>query len=174
MYVAESLAYTPVTGYSSGMGKIILLVLATVRDTFRSRAALQLELLVLRQQLAIMKRKPLRPSLRSADRVFWVLMSRLWPAWRASPMIVKPGTIIAWHRKGFRTFWTWKSRRRKPGRPSVSKELRNLIRRMSGEVPSWGAPRIHGELLKLGIEVSQTTVSKSMARHPKGSHRQRH
>ena len=143
------------------------LILTTLRDTLRSRVALQLEVLALRQQLATMKRSSSRPSLHSVDRLFWVLLSRLWPAWRATLVIVKPETVITWHRKGFRLFWTWKSRRRRGGRAPVPREVRDLVRRMSRENPLWGAPRIHGELLKLGIEVSEATVSKYMERHRK-------
>ena len=114
-----------------------------------------------------MKRSASRSSLRSADRLFWVLLSRLWPAWRATLVIVRPETVITWHRKGFRLFWTWKSRRRRGGRAPVPREVRDIIRRMSRENPLWGAPRIHGELLKLGIEVSEATVSKYIERHRK-------
>ncbi len=149
------------------MRTTIYLVLATLREAFLSRAALHLENLALRQQLAIVKRKSFRPSLRLTDRLFWVTLSRVWPRWREALVIVKPETVIDWHRKGFRLYWTWKSRRGKPGRPPVATEVRDLIRRMSRENPLWGAPRIHGELLKLGIEVSEAAVSKYLARHPK-------
>ena len=138
-----------------------------VREAFLSRAALHLENLALRQQLAALDRKGARPSLRMADRLFWVVLSRLWSGWRDILVIVKPETVIGWHRKGFRRFWTRKSRRGKPGRPPVSSEFRGLIRRMSRENPLWGAPRIHGELRMLGFEVSEAAVSKYMPRHPK-------
>ena len=138
-----------------------------VREAFLSRAALHLENLALRQQLAALDRKGSRPSLRMADRLFWVVRSRLWSGWREILVIVKPETVIGWHRKGFRRFWTRKSRRGKPGRPPVSSEFRGLIRRMSRENPLWGAPRIHGELRMLGFEVSEAAVSKYMPRHPK-------
>ena len=138
-----------------------------VREAFLSRAALHLENLALRQQLAALDWKRARPSLRITDRLFWVVLSRLWPGWREILIIVNPETVIGWHRKGFRRFWTWKSRRGKPGRPPVSSEVRGLIRRMSRENPLWGAPRIHGELRMLGFEVSEAAVSKSMPRHPK-------
>ncbi len=101
------------------------------------------------------------------DRVFWAILSRLWPGWRNSLVIVKPETVIGWHRKGFRLFWTRNSRRRKSGRPPVSGEVRDLIRRMSQENPLWGAPRIHGEILMLGFSISHGTVSKYMVRYPK-------
>src|SRR2546427_9148447 len=88
----------------------------------------------------------------------------MWSDWRTALVIVKPETVIAWHRKGFRLFWTWKVRRGDPGRPAVAKNVRDLIRKMSWENPLWGAPRIHGELLKLGIDVGETSVSKYMVR----------
>ena len=91
-------------------------------------------------------------------------MSTVWSEWRSSVFIVKAATVIAWHRKGFRLFWTWKIRHGKPGRPGVPPEIRELIRTMSRENPIWGAPRIHGELLKLGIDIGETSVSKYMIR----------
>ena len=135
-------------------------------EIFADRAALHTEILALRQQVAVLKRKRPRPSLRKADRVFWVILSCLWPGWRHALVIVRPETVIGWHRKGFRLFWTWKSRRGKPGRPPVSREIRYLVRRMSRENTRWGAPRIHGELLKLGFSISQAAVSKYMVRYP--------
>ena len=146
---------------------ILLPFLFVLRDTFRGRAALQLELLALRHQLATLERTSPRPSLRPADRLLWMILSRILPNWRDVVVIVNPDTVVGWHRKGFRLFWAWKSRRRKGGRPTVPRDVRDLIRRMSRENPLWGAPRIHGELLKLGIEVSESTVSKYMARLPK-------
>jgi transposase InsO family protein len=98
-----------------------------------------------------------------ADRWLWVWLSHSWTAWRASLVIVKPATVIAWHRRGFSLFWTWRSRRR-VGRPAVADEIRALIRTMSETNALWGAPRIHGELLKLGFDVSQATVAKYMVR----------
>jgi hypothetical protein len=103
-----------------------------------------------------------RPKLRAVDRGFWVWLSRVWADWRSVLIIVQPETVIAWHRKGFRLFWTWKVRHGQVGRPAVSRELRKLIREMSRENPLWGAPRIHGELLKLGIEIGETSVGKYM------------
>ena len=94
-----------------------------------------------------------RPKLTTADRFLWARLSRFWTGWRSALVIVKPETVIAWHRKGFRVFWNWKVRRGQPGRPLVSQEARNLIRQMSRDNPLWGAPRIHGELLKLGIDM---------------------
>ena len=146
---------------------LFLTLLSALRDSFRRRAALQLELIAVRHQLATMTRISRRPSLRPTDRLLWVLLSRFLPNWREMLVIVKPETVIGWHRKGFRLYWTWKSRRRGGGRPPIPRDVRDLIRRMSRENPLWGAPRIHGELLKLGIEVSEATVSKYLARLPK-------
>lgn len=146
---------------------VLLPFLSVLRDTLRGRAVLQLELLALRHQLATVKRTSPRPPLRLADRLLWVILSRILPNWREVLVIVKPETVVGWHRKGFRLFWTWKSRRRRDGRPTVSREVRDLIHRMSRENPLWGAPRIHGELLKLGIDVSQATVSKYMKNFPR-------
>jgi putative transposase len=121
-------------------------------------------LLALRHQLQVLNRaRPRRLRLATADRWLWAWLSRSWPAWRTALVIVKPETVIAWHRQGFRLFWTWKSRRR-IGRPAVSADVRALIRTISEANPLWGAPRIHGELLKLGIDVSQATVAKYIAR----------
>ena len=129
---------------------------------------MQIEILALRHQLAVLQRRTnKRPSLRTADRLLWVDLSRLWAQWRTALVIVKPATVIGWHRKGFRWYWRWKSRAGKSGRPCVSREIRELIRQMSTANPLWGAPRIHGELLKLGIRISQATVAKYMVRQQK-------
>lgn len=130
----------------------------------RDSAELVLENLALRQQLAVLQRGK-RPILRSRDRAFWVLLHRLWPRWREACVLVKPATVVSWHRAGFRAFWTWKSKKRS-GRPSVNPELRDLIRRMASENPRWGAPRVHGELLKLGFRVSERTVLRHLPRRP--------
>ncbi len=124
---------------------------------------LVLENLALRQQLAVFKRKCPRPRLRRADRFFWVWLSRCWKDWQRALIIVRPETVVAWHRKGFRLFWTWISRR-KSGRPEVSPAVRALILKMAAANPLWGAPRIHGELLKLGISISERTVSRLLPR----------
>ena len=101
------------------------------------------------------------------DRLLWVWLSRIWRDWRSALAIVKPETVVAWHRAGFRRFWTWKVRRGQPGRPLISREVRDLIRKMCRENPLWGAPRIHGELLKLGIDIGESSVSKYMVRSRK-------
>jgi putative transposase len=140
------------------------MLLAAAAELLKSRAALQLENIALRHQIGVLQRSVKRPRLNSSDRVLWVWLSLLWKGWRSALVIVKPETVVAWHRKAFRLFWTWKIRKGKPGRPAVARELRDLIRRMSKENPGWGAPRIHGELLKLGINIGETSVSKYLVR----------
>ena len=127
---------------------------------FRSRFNLGLEILALRQQLSVLRRKHPRPRLQIQDRVFWILLRRLWPAWRKVLVIVKPETVVGWHRAGFRLFWRIRSRPKSIGRPIIDAEVRAIIRRMVKENPTWGAPRIHGELLKLGLQISERTVSR--------------
>ena len=135
---------------------ILGVVLLLFRALFRSQSQLALENLALRQQLAILHRKSSRPRLRRADRAFWVSLARVWDQWRSALILVKPETVLRWHRQGFRYFWRWKSR----GRPCVSPEVIRLIRRMSRENPLWGAPRIRSELLLLGYDVAEATVAK--------------
>src|SRR5512135_3546053 len=128
------------------------------------RASRDAEILFLRQQLLVLKRSaPTRPRLRNSDRLIFVWLYRLFPSLLDAAVIFKPETLVRWHRGGFRLFWRWKSRRR-AGRPSVSSEIRSLVRQMSRENPLWGAPRIHGELLKLGVDISQSSVAKYMGR----------
>jgi putative transposase len=145
-------------------GMITLILIGLLRGV-RSQRSLVCENLALRHQLAVLQRTAPRPRLRTADRVFWVLLSRLWSGWANALSLVQPATVIRWHRAGFRLVWTWKSRRNGPGRPTVAPDVRALIRRMSRANPLWGAPRIHGELQKLGVEISQATVSKYLIRH---------
>jgi transposase InsO family protein len=132
--------------------------------SFLSRAALQFEILALRHQLGVLQRSVKRPKLTPADRLLWAWLSAVWDDWQSSVFIVKASTVIGWHRKGFRLFWDWKVRHGKAGRPGVPKEVRALIRTMRRENPLWGAPRIHGELLKLGIDIGATSVSKYLVR----------
>jgi putative transposase len=138
----------------------LLVSLANIKE-------LALENLALRQQRAVMKRRRPRLRLQVADRIFWVWLSTVWSPWRQALMIVRPETVVSWHRKGFRLFWSWISRRQRSGRPEVSTEIRALIRQMAESNPFWGAPRIHGELLKLGLEVSERTVSRLMPKSRK-------
>ena len=150
------------------MCNLIFFLFASFRSWFQSCLRLQAEIVALRQQVIVLRRSQRgRVRLRATDRVFWVWLSRRWSGWRSTLAIVKPETVISWHGKGFRLYWTWKSGCGMPGRPEVSQEARDLIRKMSMANPLWGAPRIHGELLKLGIEVSQATVAKYMVRQRK-------
>src|SRR6266511_1319328 len=133
-----------------------------VANLFRSRRRLEVENLFLRHQLNIALRgAPHRLQLRGSDRALLVWMTWVWPSLLSLSRVVQPDTILRWHRAGFRAYWRWKSRGQ-PGRPRVSRELRELIQRISKENPLWGAPRIHGELLKLGFEIAESTVSKYM------------
>jgi transposase InsO family protein len=143
---------------------VFLALLLTLRSCARSRAALQLEVLALRHQVLVLQRtRSRRLRLLMTDRWLWMWLARVWAEWRPALVIVKPETVIAWHRLGVRLFWTWKSRRR-TGRPTAPADVRALIRTMSQTNPRWGAPRIHGELLKLGVDVCQATVAKYMRR----------
>jgi putative transposase len=141
-------------------GPVFSALFASLFASFRGRAALQFEILALRHQLGVLQRSVKRPKLTAADRFLWAWLCRVWKDWRSGTFIVNPATVIGWHRKGFRLFWTWRIRRGKPGRPAVPKDVRDLIRTMSRENPLWGVPRIHGELLKLGIDIGETSVSK--------------
>ena len=146
------------------MISVLVSLLLTVRGCLRSRATLQLEVLALRHQLQVLERsRARRLRLSPADRLLWVWLSRVWNDWRTALVFVEPETVLAWHRRGFRLFWTWKSRRRL-GRPTVPPDVRTLIRTMSDANPLWGAPRIHGELLKLGMDIGQASVAKYMVR----------
>jgi len=153
---------------------ILHLLVMFVADIFKSRRRLEAENLFLRHQLNIaLRRTPPRPRLHGSDRALLVWMTRIWPSLLDVSQVVKPETILRWHRSGFKAFWRWKSRNR-AGRPKVGRELRDLIRRMGRENPLWGAPRIHGELLMLGFSVSQATVSRYMpprSRRPEQSWR---
>ena len=118
-----------------------------------------LEILALRQQVTVLKRRRPRPPLKAGDRLFWTTLRRFWPRWSDVLVMVKPETVVGWHRAGFRLYWRWKLRSR-GGRPKIPGEIRRLIREMSLANRLWGAPRIHGELLKLGVEVAHSTVAK--------------
>ena len=146
--------------------QLLSALLATARSSLKSQHILALENLALRQQLAILRRRTKRPQLTKTDRAFWVALSRLWTGWQGTLIVVKPQTVISWHRKGFKLYWTWKSRN-KGGRPRVDVTIRRLIRQMANDNATWGAPRIHGELLKLGFDVSEPTVSRYMPRRRK-------
>ena len=145
------------------------LLLHVLASPFKSRARLEAEIVFLRHQLNLLRRRqPARPRLTPWDRLLFVWLYRLVPSLLNAAVVVQPDTIVRWHRAGFRSYWRRKSRS-PGGRPKVPAEVRSLIRRMSVENPLWGAPRIHGELLKLGVEVAQSTVAKYMARRRPGS-----
>jgi putative transposase len=140
---------------------------ASLRSMFRDRRELALENLALRQQLAILARAQPHRRLRKTDRLFWVWISRIWERWRESLIVVRPETVLRWHRKGFALYWTWLSRRNPIGRPGTSRVIRELIRKITSANPLWGSPRVHGELLKLGIDISERTVARLMPKRKK-------
>jgi putative transposase len=141
------------------MVDFVLAMLAGMGAFFRSRSDLALEILALRQQVAVLRRKRPRVLLNSSDRLFWMLLRQFWSSWKSALIVVKPDTVVGWHRAGFRWYWRWKSRRRR-GRPRISPEIRELIVRLAEENTGWGAPKIHGELLKLGFDISERTVAR--------------
>src|SRR5712664_2271092 len=135
---------------------------------FKTKARLETEIIMLRHQLNVLRQRiPSRPKLTVADRLLFIWLYRLFPSVLDDITIVQPETVIRWHRTGFRLYWRWKSRSQ-GGRPRIPGEIRRLIREMSLANRLWGAPRIHGELLKLGIDVAQSTVAKYMARSGRG------
>jgi transposase InsO family protein len=147
------------------MFAIVAAVVGALLSAFKPRASLVAENLALRQQLAALRREVRRPHLHPADRAFWVLLSRVWSRWIDVLAIVRPATVIAWHRRGFARFWTWKSRRL--GRPPLSKDLVQLIEQIARDNPLWSRRRIASELAKLGHALSKDTVAKYMPKPPK-------
>ena len=143
-------------------------ILSLLQCLLKSRSRLALENLALRQQLAVLRRSIKRPKLRAADRAFWVVLARLWSDWSSCLAIVKPATVIRWHRKGFTLFWRWKSRLDERGRPRIKPEVISLIRRMSQDNRTWGVPRIQSELRLLGFDLAESTVAKYMTRRHHG------
>jgi len=144
---------------------ILSAMVSLVSFRFRRRASLELEVLALRHQVAVLHRQRTgRARLGPGDRLLWAWLYRAWPRCLKVMVLVKPATVIQWHRQGFRRYWRWRSCSRRVGRPGVNREIRDLIRQMSVANSLWGAPRIHGEMLKLGIEVSQATVERHMVR----------
>ena len=141
----------------------VLALIAAARVFFQSRTDIAVEVLALRQQVAVLKRRRPKPPLRPLDRLFWTILRATWSRWRDALVIVKPETVVGWHRAGFRLYWRWKSRSR-GGRPRITEEIRGLIRRLAQENSDWGAPKIHGELQKLGFVVSERSVARYLAR----------
>ena len=122
------------------------------------------ENVALRRQLIVLKRNHKRPVLKERDRLFWVLLSRIWTGWRDVVYVVQPDTVVRWHKRAFKFYWRRRSERGKRGRPSLDPEIRAIVLKMAEANPLWGAPTIHGELLKLGIDISERTVSKIIRR----------
>jgi hypothetical protein len=145
------------------MVQLFLVVLGALRLFFRSRSDTALEILALRQQVAVLKRQRPRPPLNSGDRFFWTTLRRLWSRRTDVLLIVKPETVVGWHRAGFRFYWRWRSR---PGggRPRITQELRDLIGRLAKDNPEWSAPKIHAELQKLGFALAERTVARYLRR----------
>ncbi len=161
---AKSVCYNLVA-----MFDLFRLWLGAVLRGFRTRRSLMLENLALRQQLAVFKRQQPRPRLGAIDKLFWVIARRFWAHWKEALLIVLPDTVARWHRSGFKLYWAMLCKVRNPvgGGRRIPKQIRELIFRMVADNPSWGAPRIHGELLMLGFDVSETTISRWMKRAPK-------
>jgi len=151
------------------MPPVISALFACMATLFRSRASLHLEHLALRHQLMVYQRSVPRPPLRATDRLFWVWLSRLWSGWQGALAFVQPRTVIAWQRQRFRDHWRRLSQRGTPGRPTIAKDVRDLIRTMWQANPTWGAPRIVGEVRMLGIDVAKSTVEKYRVRPPRPS-----
>lgn len=148
--------------------RLLRLLFVVATRFFFSRRELLLENLALRQQLAVLKARQPKPRLATADRLFWTMLRRLWPGWKRALILVQPETVVRWHRSGFKLYWKWLSQHRTgAGRRCVSRELRELIFRMVAENPTWGAPRIHGELKMLGFDISERTVLRWMRKAPR-------
>jgi putative transposase len=142
----------------------LVVLLRSIGLMCRGHKAIALENLALRQQLAALTRTCKRPQLRPRDRLFWILLAKAWHEWRLALIIVQPETVLRWHRQWLRRRWADRSKRRRPGRPSIDAAIRSLVDEMAAANPLWGAPRIHGELGKLGIAVSERTVSRLLRR----------
>jgi putative transposase len=150
------------------MFRLLGLIFGLARRSLRSRRDLLMENLVLRQQLSVLKRRHPRPRVPAIDKLFWVWTRRIWSGWKGPLALVTPETITRWHRASFQLYWRLISKVNKPaGRNRISKQARHLIFRMVTENPTWGAPRIHGELLMLGFDVSERTISRWMRRAPR-------
>jgi transposase InsO family protein len=142
------------------MPPVVSVLLASIATWFRSRLSVQLEIIALRHQVAVYQQTISRPRLRTSDRVLWVWLSRLWPGWQQAVAFVQPRTVIVWQQQRFRDHWRRLSQRGTPGRPAIAKEIRELIQDMWRSNPTWGSPRIMGELRKLDVNVAKSTVEK--------------
>src|SRR6267378_2142547 len=143
------------------MLKTLLLGLRLIMLILSGYEQVALENVALRQQLDIFKRNAPRPKLRRRDRLFWIVLLRIWKDWKSALVLVRPDTVVSWHQKRFKRWWKL-SQPQGPGRPQVHVEIRTLVRKMAAANPLWGAPRVHGELLKLGFDISERTVSRLM------------
>jgi putative transposase len=146
------------------MIEALFLLFSFLKSGLKNQTELALENLALRQQLAILKRNRPHPRLRRRDRLFWACLSSVWHRWRESLIVVKSESVVRWHRRGFALCCTHLSKRHGSGRPGTGKEIRDLVRKMAHANATWGSPRIHGELLKLGIKISERTVARLMPR----------
>jgi putative transposase len=150
------------------MQRLLKLIFGVFVRSFRARRDLLLENLALRQQLAVLARRHPQPRFSNGDRFLWIALRRLWSGWRKALILVQPDTVVRWHRAGFKMYWKWISRSRvQVGRRSTSNEIRELIFRIVAENPTWGAPRIHGELQMLGFDISERTVLRWMRTAPR-------
>jgi len=151
------------------MSRTLRLFFGLLARSVCSRHSLLLENLALRQQLAVLKTRHPQPRFKAPDKLFWLLLSRLWPGWKQALILVQPETVVRWHRAGFKLYWTWVSRkRRRRGRRPTPREVRDLIFRMVAENRTWGSPRIHGELRMLGFSISERTVLRWMRKASRG------
>jgi transposase InsO family protein len=149
------------------MLELLLVIGRALALALRGHRELVLENLALRQQLTTMKRTTSRPHLQTRDRLFWIVLTRIWRNWRTAVVLVQPDTVVRWHRDWLRRRWTRRSKRRPDGRPPIGQQIRVLVREMATANPLWGAPRIHGELRALGVDVSERTVSRLLERRPR-------
>jgi putative transposase len=153
---------------NSLMLRLLRFLSALIFRSFRSQRDLLLENLALRQQLAALARRRRRPQFAGSHRLFWVMLRRFWPGWKRTLVLAQPETVVRWHRTGFKLYWTRVSRHRnRAGKRCISRELRELISRMVAENPTWGAPRIHGDLRMLGFDISERTVLRWMRKAPR-------
>ena len=139
---------------------LVAIRIAAISTWFRSRCSMRMEFIALRHQVAVYQQSVSRPQLRPADRLLWAWLSRLWPGWQQALAFVQPRTVLVWQKQRFRDYWRGWSQKSQPGRPAISKEVRELIRDMWRSNPTWGSPRIVGELRKLGLNVAKSTVEK--------------
>ena len=150
------------------MLRLLKLIFGVFVGSFRARLDLLLENLALRQQLAVLARRRPQPRFSNGDRLLWISLRRLWSGWTRALILVQPDTVVRWRRAGFKLYWKWISRSRvRVGRKSTSKEIRELIFRIVAENPTWGAPRIHGELQMLGFDISERTICAGCGKRPK-------